>query len=102
MLNRFFCLVFLLLTSSAWASLASETNAEGRIEWSADYSAWGERQHSLPLDAEEAAASGTDCALRFQGQYFDGKRACITTPYGAIIRAVGGSYRPIRSIFRGG
>jgi RHS repeat-associated protein len=47
------------------------TDAEGRIEWSADYSAWGERQHSLPLDADEAAQIHTDCALRFQGQYFD-------------------------------
>ncbi|MDR0736301.1 MAG: hypothetical protein LBF51_05640 [Zoogloeaceae bacterium] len=49
---------------------AGEMDAEGR-KWSADYSAWGERQYALPLDPEEAAPSGTDCALRFQGQYFD-------------------------------
>jgi RHS repeat-associated protein len=47
------------------------TDGEGRIEWSADYSAWGERQHSLPLNADEAAQIRTDCAIRFQGQYFD-------------------------------
>jgi RHS repeat-associated protein len=47
------------------------TDAEGKIEWSADYSAWGERQYALPLAPEEAAPSGTECALRFQGQYFD-------------------------------
>ncbi|MDR1888491.1 MAG: RHS domain-containing protein [Zoogloeaceae bacterium] len=47
------------------------TNAEGKISWSADYSAWGERQHALILNAEEEAEQRTDCAIRFQGQYFD-------------------------------
>jgi RHS repeat-associated protein len=47
------------------------TDGEGRIEWSADYSAWGEKQYSLPLNADEAAQIRTDCAIRFQGQYFD-------------------------------
>jgi RHS repeat-associated protein len=47
------------------------TDAEGKIEWSADYSAWGERRHSLVLDKDEEAEQRTDCALRFQGQYFD-------------------------------
>jgi RHS repeat-associated protein len=47
------------------------TDAEGKIEWSADYSAWGEKQHSLVLNSEEEAERRTDCAIRFQGQYFD-------------------------------
>jgi RHS repeat-associated protein len=47
------------------------TDENGRISWSADYSARGERQHSLVLNSEEEAERRTDCAIRFQGQYFD-------------------------------
>jgi RHS repeat-associated protein len=47
------------------------TDANGKISWSADYSAWGEQQHSLILNAEEEAETRTDCAIQFQGQYFD-------------------------------
>jgi RHS repeat-associated protein len=47
------------------------TDANGKISWSVDYSAWGERQHALILNAEEEAETRTDCAIRFQGQYFD-------------------------------
>jgi uncharacterized protein RhaS with RHS repeats len=46
------------------------TDAEGRIEWSADYSAWGERQHSLPLAPDEAAASGHGLRPALPGAVF--------------------------------
>jgi RHS repeat-associated protein len=47
------------------------TDADGKIEWSAEYTAWGQRQYALPLNADEESEIRVDCALRFQGQYFD-------------------------------
>ncbi|NOT85821.1 MAG: hypothetical protein HOP02_13810, partial [Methylococcaceae bacterium] len=41
------------------------TNAQGQIAWSANYSAWGQRQGQAAIAIEQQAPTATDCQLRF-------------------------------------
>ncbi|BBA36808.1 YD repeat [Methylocaldum marinum] len=47
------------------------TDADGRIAWSARYSAWGGRRGPVLLEADRPTPFATDCPLRYPGQYAD-------------------------------
>ncbi|BBA32302.1 cell-wall associated Rhs family protein with YD-repeats [Methylocaldum marinum] len=47
------------------------TDTDGRIAWSARYSAWGQRLGPVLLEADRHTPFATDCPLRYPGQYAD-------------------------------
>ncbi len=73
------------------------TNEQGHVVWQARYLGWG----STLVEAREPGCL-QEQNLRFQGQSWTGRRGCITTRSGFMIRTWDGSRSQIRSGCRAG